>query len=65
MPTQEIFLDFDADNQAVISVKGAKGRACKSLTADLERKLGTVTSTEDTDEMRQTEAKQVNKKYQK
>lgn len=39
---EEVFMDFDDDDNPVISVKGVKGRGCKDLTADLERKLGTV-----------------------
>lgn len=57
MALQEIFLDFDSEDNPVISVKGVKGKACKALTADLERKLGSVTDVKETAEMKQTEVK--------
>lgn len=50
-----VMMDFDENDNPVISVEGVKGRACKELTADLERRLGKVTKEEKTREY--TEAK--------
>lgn len=55
----EVIMEFDEQDNPVIRVKGAPGKACKKLTADLERKLGTVTKEEHTAEYRQTETKNV------
>lgn len=57
---QEVFLDFDKDDNPVVSVKGVKGRTCKDLTAGLERKLGTTISTETTPEFNEREVARVN-----
>lgn len=56
---QEVFIDFDADDNAVVSVKGVAGKACKDLTKDLEQKLGSVSHEEKTTEYNQTEVKHV------
>jgi len=55
MALQEILMDFDDNDNPVISVKGVKGKACRALTADLEQKLGKVTSTETTPEYNERE----------
>lgn len=52
---KEVIVDFDEKGQPVISVKGVKGKACKDLTRDLEKALGTVTKTELTPEYNQQE----------
>lgn len=57
---QEVFMDFDENDDPVVSVKGVKGKACKTLTADLERKLGTVTKTEETPEYQEREVAKAN-----
>jgi deoxyadenosine/deoxycytidine kinase len=48
-------MDFDEDDNPVITVKGVKGSGCTSLTADLERKLGAVTKDEKTREFREVD----------
>lgn len=55
--TEEIIMDFDSAGNPEISVKGMKGQKCKLLTADLERMLGHVTSTELTSEYQEREAR--------
>lgn len=55
----EITMEFDEQDNPVLSVKGAKGKACKVLTADVERKLGSVTSEQHTPEYRQAEESHV------
>jgi len=56
---KEVFMDFDENDDPVISVKGVKGKACKALTADLERKLGgVVVESQETPEMREREVAQ-------
>jgi len=55
MALQEILMDFDENDNPVISVKGVKGKACRALTADLEQKLGKVISTEHTPEYNERE----------
>lgn len=59
MALQEVFMDFDENDNAVITVKGVPGKACKTLTQDLERKLGSVIDVKETAEMRQAEVKNV------
>lgn len=54
---EEVFMDFDEQDNPVVSVKGVKGKACQTLTADLERKLGAVTKQEKTKEYREVEEK--------
>jgi hypothetical protein len=50
---EEIYVDFDAEDDPVVTVKGVKGRACKDLTRSLEKALGTVISDKPTPEMRE------------
>lgn len=57
MPLEEIFLDFDSNANPVITVKGVRGKACKALTADIEKALGKSINEEHTREYTQTEAK--------
>jgi hypothetical protein len=54
---QEVIMDFDEQDQPVITVKGVKGAGCKALTAGLEEDLGEVVSDTPTREMRETEVK--------
>jgi hypothetical protein len=55
MRTEEVFMDFDENNEPVLSVKGVKGKACEALTEPLERKLGKVTSKQRTREYNEVE----------
>lgn len=55
MPTEEINLTFDAEDNPVIEVKGVAGPSCKSLTEALEKKLGTVVKDEKTREFNERE----------
>jgi hypothetical protein len=57
MMPAEIHLTFDANDEPVIEVKGAKGKTCKALTAELERALGSVKETSLKPEYRQVETK--------
>lgn len=57
----EVLLDFDDQDEPVISVKGVKGKACKDLTRELEFKLGKVTKEEKTGEYREEEVKHGNR----
>lgn len=59
MPT-EVFMDFDKDDNPVISVKGLKGRSCKDLTKALEQKLGTVVDSQTTPEYNEREVAKTN-----
>lgn len=52
---QEVFMDFDDNGNPVISVKGVKGKACKALTADLEKSLGEVITETHTPEYNERE----------
>lgn len=45
-----VYMDFDDEDNPVITVKGMAGKGCKDLTAGLENKLGKVTKDEKTDE---------------
>lgn len=58
----EVFIDFDEKDDPVISVKGVKGKACKLLTADLERKLsgGGPIQTQETPEYHEREVAKTN-----
>lgn len=47
---EEVILEFDDQDNPIISVKGVKGNVCQTWTADLEKKLGKVTSKEKTRE---------------
>jgi hypothetical protein len=60
---QEVFIDFDIEDNPVVSVKGAPGRTCKDLTRDLEMKLGKVQVEVKTQEYWQSEVKNVNIAY--
>lgn len=51
----EVFMDFDKDDNPVISVKGTKGRSCKDLTKALEQKLGIVVDSKTTPEYNERE----------
>jgi len=46
----EISIDIAPDGTQKLTVKGVKGRACRELTREFERKFGKVTATEDTKE---------------
>lgn len=52
MPEQ-IIVDIDPSGNASIEVKGAKGKACKDLTAGLEKALGKVTEVQEKPEINQ------------
>lgn len=65
MPLQEVFMDFDDDWNAVISVKGVAGKACKDLTKSLEDKLGDTIAETKTAEYNKTEAKRGNSAAQR
>lgn len=62
MTKTEILMDFDEQDNPVISVKGVKGKACKALTAELERKLGNTTSVQETAEYREREVARQNER---
>lgn len=51
----EVYLDFDEQGDPIVSVRGAKGKACKALTEGLEKSLGQTVSTELTDEYKERE----------
>jgi hypothetical protein len=61
MASEEIYMDFDAQDNPVISVKGVKGQKCRALTADLESALGNTTSTEHTAEYKEKEVVNANR----
>ena len=45
MAKELILVDFDpTTGSPTVSVEGVKGKACKDLTAQLEKALGSVTS---------------------
>lgn len=52
----EITITFH-EGKANIEVKGVKGKSCKDVTADLERKLGKVTTTKNTREYQEQEGR--------
>lgn len=53
--TEVITLEFDSDDNPVIKVEGVKGKSCTQLTETLEKKLGTVTKDEKTNEYNERE----------
>lgn len=36
----QVIIDIDAEGNMIVSVKGAKGKSCKDLTAKIEAALG-------------------------
>lgn len=52
---KQIIMDFDENDNPVITVKGVKGKACKDLTRSLELALGTTIDSVETDEYKQRE----------
>lgn len=46
----EITIDIDTQGNVVIGTKGVKGPECKQLTKQLEKDIGTVTSSRKTAE---------------
>lgn len=65
MPIQEVFMDFDDEDNAIISVKGVAGKSCKDLTRELENALGTVTDDKLTEDYHKTAVKQGKQVFQK
>ncbi len=51
----EIILDFDEQDNPVLSVNGVKGSACKELTRTIEQKIGVVTEDKTTREFNDVE----------
>lgn len=51
----EVIMEFDENDNPVVSVKGVKGAGCKTLTSDLTAKLGMVTDEVETPEYREME----------
>ena len=47
---QEITITIAVDGKVRVEAKGIKGASCKDLTAEIERALGTVLSSEKTGE---------------
>jgi hypothetical protein len=58
----EIFMDFNENDEPVVSVKGAKGRSCSELTKGLEMALGKVVVDEKTPEYYEREVAQANER---
>jgi hypothetical protein len=56
---QEILMDFDENDNPVISVKGVKGKSCKDVTKGIEQALGKVISSQTTPEYNEREASNV------
>ena len=52
----QVIVTIGTDGKATIAVQGCVGPSCKSLTAALEKALGTVTSDEKTPEFAQMSA---------
>lgn len=65
MPIQEVFLDFNEEDEAVISVKGVAGKSCKDITRELENALGAVKDEKLTEDYHKTSAKQGKQVFQK
>ena len=65
MPIQEVFLDFNEEDEAIISVKGVAGKSCKDITRELEIALGSVNDEKLTEEYHKTSVKNVQKISQK
>jgi len=53
MTKVEIEVVIDEEGQATLHVKGAKGKTCTELTADVEKALGRVTKRTPTREARE------------
>lgn len=58
----EIYMDFDSEDNPVVSVRGAKGRSCSDLTKGLELALGKVVVDEKTPEYYEREVAQANER---
>lgn len=56
--SEEIIIEISPEGETTVGVKGVKGTACRDLTRNLEKALGTVTEDKHTAEM--TERANVN-----
>ncbi len=55
----QVIINIDAEGNTTVSVKGAKGKSCKSLTAKIEAALGQTVKDDKTPEFFQVVAASV------
>lgn len=56
MPAK-IIMSFDDEDNVILEVVGAKGKACKDMTREIEKALGSVKESVNKPEFRQVETK--------